>query len=47
MDAIGMVFLAISAFALLEVAAANLRGAERGAERQSRARRSPSVRRRA
>lgn len=38
-----MVFLAISAFALLEVAAVNLRGAER----QPRARRSPAVRRRA
>jgi hypothetical protein len=30
MDSVGMVLLAISAFALLEVAAANLRGEERG-----------------
>lgn len=29
MDSVGMVFLAISALALLEVAAANLRGEER------------------
>jgi hypothetical protein len=36
MDTLGMVVMAISALALLEVAAANLRGAER----QSRVRRS-------
>jgi len=35
MDTLGMVILAISAFALLELAAANLRGDER----QARARR--------
>jgi hypothetical protein len=35
MDTLGMVILAISAFALLELAAANLRGEER----QARARR--------
>jgi hypothetical protein len=29
MDSVGMVIIAISAFALLEVAAANLRGVER------------------
>lgn len=36
MDSVGMVLIAIGAFALLEVAAANLRGAER----QPRVRRS-------
>jgi hypothetical protein len=41
MDTFGMVLLAISAFALLELAAANLRGEERHA----RPRRSPAVRR--
>jgi len=41
MDTFGMVILAISAFALLELAAANLRGEERHA----RPRRSPAVRR--
>jgi hypothetical protein len=41
MDPIGMVILAISAFAFLELAAANLRGEERHA----RPRRSPAVRR--
>jgi hypothetical protein len=41
MDTVGMVILAISAFALLELAAANLRGEERHA----RPRRSPAVRR--
>lgn len=41
MDTFGMVILAISAFALLELAAANLRGVERHA----RTRRSPAVRR--
>jgi hypothetical protein len=41
MDTFGMVILAISALALLEVAAANLRGPER----QTRPRRSPAARR--
>jgi hypothetical protein len=41
MDTVGMVILAISAFALLELAAANLRGEERHARR----RRSPAHRR--
>lgn len=41
MDPFGMVFLAISAFALLELAAANLRGEERHA----RPRQTPAVRR--
>jgi hypothetical protein len=41
MDTFGMVILAISAFALLELAAANLRGEER----HPRPRRSPAVRR--
>ena len=41
MDTLGMVILAISAFALLELAAANLRGEERHA----RPRRSPAIRR--
>ncbi len=41
MDTFGMVILAISALALLELAAANLRGEER----QARPRRSPAVRR--
>jgi hypothetical protein len=35
MDSVGMVILAISAFALLEVAAANLRGEERRRVRRS------------
>ena len=41
MDTFGMVILAISALALLEVAAVNLRGPER----QTRPRRSPAARR--
>jgi hypothetical protein len=41
MDTFGMVILAISAFALLELAAANLRGEERHA----RPRKSPAARR--
>ena len=41
MDTVGMVILAISALALLEVAAANLRGEER----HPRARRLPAPRR--
>jgi hypothetical protein len=41
MDTLGMVILAISAFALLELAAANLRGEER----HPRPRRSPAARR--
>jgi hypothetical protein len=41
MDTVGMVILAISALALLEVAAANLRGEERHA----RPRRTPAPRR--
>jgi hypothetical protein len=41
MDTFGMVILAISALALLELAAANLRGEERHA----RPRRSPAARR--
>ena len=41
MDTLGMVILAISALALLEVAAVNLRGPER----QTRPRRSPAARR--
>jgi hypothetical protein len=41
MDTFGMVVLAISAFALLELAAANLRGEER----HVRPRRSPAARR--
>jgi hypothetical protein len=39
MDSVGMVIIAISALALLEVAAANLRGAER----QRRVRRSTRI----
>ena len=41
MDTVGMVILAISAFALLEVAAANLRGEER----HDRVRRTAATRR--
>jgi hypothetical protein len=41
MDTVGMVILAISALALLEVAAANLRGEER----HHRVRRTPATRR--
>jgi hypothetical protein len=41
MDTVGMVILAISALALLEVAAANLRGEER----HHRVRRTPAPRR--
>jgi hypothetical protein len=41
MDTVGMVFLAISALALLEVAAVNLRGEER----HRRPRRTPAPRR--
>jgi len=41
MDTFGMVILAISAFALLELAAANLRGEER----HVRPRRTPAARR--
>jgi len=41
MDTVGMVILAISALALLEVAAANLRGEER----HPRPRRTPAARR--
>lgn len=41
MDPFGMVILALAAFALLELAAANLRGEERHARPQ----RSPAVRR--
>ena len=41
MDTVGMVILAISALALLEVAAVNLRGEER----HRRARRTPASRR--